>query len=199
MIRIYTVFSLLNKIPLTDRQWLEKDSASFRGTVERCPHCGAKDCLKEFGHYGRYLIELESGEAGVHPVEIKRYRCTSCSHTHALLSSCLVPYRSYSLRFILTVLYSYFGKHKTVEQISTVFGIAVSTLYEWKKLFMRHKEVWLGVLESLYRSETSFLRELTGKEVYGFYEKFRFSFLERSPCTDREASFIGSRKKRGVT
>ncbi|HBA51271.1 MAG TPA: transposase, partial [Lachnospiraceae bacterium] len=41
-------------------------------------------CLKEFGHYGRYLIELESGEAGVHPVEIKRYRCTSCSHTHAL-------------------------------------------------------------------------------------------------------------------
>lgn len=49
MIRIYTVFSLLNKIPLTDRQWLEKDSASFRGTVERCPHCGAKDCLKDSG------------------------------------------------------------------------------------------------------------------------------------------------------
>lgn len=34
MIRIYTVFSLLNKIPLTDRQWLEKDSAGFRGDGE---------------------------------------------------------------------------------------------------------------------------------------------------------------------
>ncbi len=199
MIRIHTVFSLLNKIPLTDRQWLKKDSAGFRGAMERCPHCGTKGCLKEFGHYGRYLIELEAGKARVHPVEIKRYRCTSCRHTHALLSSCLVPYRSYSLRFMLTVLYSYFGKQKTVEQISADFGIAASTLYEWKKLFLRQKDVWLGVLKSLYRSETSFLKGLTGKEVSGFYERFRFSFLERMPCTDREASFNGSRKKRGIT
>lgn len=157
MIRIYTVFSVLHEIPLTDRQWLEKDSAGFRGAMERCPHCGAKGCLKDFGQYGRYLIELEAGEASVHPVEIKRYRCTSCRHTHALLFSCLVPYRSYTLRFILTVLYSCFGKQKTVEQISTDFGIAASMLYEWKKLFMKHKEVWLGVLKSLYRSETLFL------------------------------------------
>lgn len=199
MIRIYTVFSLLNKIPLTDLQWLEKDSAGFRGTEERCPHCGAKGCLKELGHYGRYLIELEAGKASVHPVEITRYRCTACRHTHALLSSCLVPYRSYSLRFILTVLYSYFGKQKTVEQTSTDFDIAVSTLYEWKKLFLRHKEVWLGVLKSLYRSETSFLRGFTGRELSRFYERFRFSFLERIPGTDREASYIVSRKKRGIT
>ncbi len=36
------------------------------------------------------------------------------------------------------------------------------------------------------------LRGLTGKEVFGFYEKFRFSFPERMSCTDREALFIGS-------
>lgn len=53
MIRIYTVFSLLNKIPLTDQQWLEKDSTGFRGTVERCPHWGGKGCLKESGHSGK--------------------------------------------------------------------------------------------------------------------------------------------------
>ena len=199
MIRIFTVFSLLYKIPLTDRQWMEHDISSFSEIKEACPHCRAKGCLGKFGHYGRYLVEMEKGRPIVHPVRIERYRCSSCRHTHALLSSCLVPYRSYSLRFILTVLYSHFGKQKTVEQISADFGIAVSTLYEWKKLFMRHKEVWLGVLKNLYRSETSFLRRCTGRDLSGFYERFRFSFLERIPCTDRETSFIGVRKKRGIT
>ena len=199
MIRIFTVFSLLYKIPLTDRQWLERDSAGLREGGEVCPYCSAKGCLREFGHYGRYLIELESGEPSVHPVEIKRYRCTSCRHTHALLSSCLVPYRSYSLRFILTVLYSYFRKQKTVEEICSRFCIQPSTLYAWKKLFMRQKEAWLGVLNSLYRSGISFVEEFTGKDLLEFYERFRFSFLERIPGTDREVSFNMGRKKRGIT
>ena len=199
MIRIYTVFSLLNKIPLTDGQWLEKDSAGFKGSAEVCPYCGAKGCLKEFGHYERYLIELESGMPKTHPVRVKRYRCTSCRHTHALLSSCLVPYRSYSLRFILTVLYSYFCKQKTVEQLCSHFHIQPSTLYEWKKLFMKQKEAWVGVLDSLYRSGTDFIMELMGKDLEGFYERFRFSFLERLPCTDPEMSFLSDKKKRGIT
>lgn len=199
MIRIFTVFGLLYKIPLTDRQWLYRDVSGFFAAEESCPCCSAKGCLKEFGHYRRYLIELKEGKPCVHQVEMKRYRCTSCRHTHALLSSCLVPYRSYSLRFILTVLYSYFRKRETVEQICGHFGIQAATLYSWKKLFMRQKEVWLGVLNSLYRSGISFLRELTGKELSGFYERFRFSFLERNPGTEREASFIGNGKKRGIT
>ena len=199
MIKIFTVFSLLYKIPLTDRQWLKRDVSGFFAAGESCPCCSTKGCLKEFGHYRRYLIELKEGKPSVHQVEMKRYRCTSCRHTHALLSSCLVPYRSYSLRFILTVLYSYLGKQKTVEQICGHFGIQTATLYSWKKLFMRQKEVWLGVLGSLYRSGISFLRELTGKELLEFYERFRFSFLERIPCTDREVSYAGSRKESGIT
>lgn len=199
MIRIYTVFSQLNKIPLTDRQWFEQDSAGFRGICEACPHCSAKGCLKGFGHYERDLIELESGAPKICPVEVKRYRCTSCRHTHVLLPSGLVPYRSYSLRFILTVLYCYFCRRDTVEEICSRFWIRSSTLYAWKKLFLRQKELWLGVLESLYRRETSFLRGFTGEDLKGFYERFRFSFLERIPGTDREASFSAGRKGTGTT
>ena len=199
MIRIFTVLSLLNKIPLTDRQWMEHDISSFSAVKGACPHCGAKGCLKEFGHYGRYLVELEKGRPVVHPVGIVRYRCSSCRHTHALLSSGLVPYRSYSLRFILSALYSYYERKKTVEQICGDLGIQPSTLYVWKKLFIRQKEMWFGGLKSLYRSETSCLLGLTGRELSGFYERFRFSFLERFPRTDREASFLTGRKKRGIT
>ncbi len=101
MIRIYTVFSQLYKLSLTDRQWLEQDRASFKGLGASCLHCGAKSCLKEFGYYERYLIELESGEPGIHRVGIKRYRCTSCQHTHALLSSCLVLCRTVPIPCVL--------------------------------------------------------------------------------------------------
>lgn len=199
MIRIFTVFSLLYKIPLTDRQWMAHDISSFCTAGETCPYCTAGGCLEGFGHYGRYLIGIESGEPSVHTVRIKRYRCISCRHTHALLSSCLVPYRSYSLRFILTVLYHYFCKRGTVEQICRRFCIQPSTLYEWKSLFMRQKEVWLGVLDSLYKSESSCLLELTGRDLKGFYERFRTSFLECFPRTDREVLFLTGRKKRGIT
>lgn len=199
MIRIFTVFSLLYKIPLTDRQWMEHDISSFSAVKEACPHCRAKGCLEKFGHYGRYLVELEKGRPVVHQVRIVRYRCSSCRHTHALLSSGLIPYRCYSLRFILSALYSYYAGKKTVEQICGDLGIQPSTLYVWKKLFIRQKEVWLGVLGSLYRSGTSCLLELTGRDLSGFYERFRISFLERFPCTDREMPFPTGRKKRGIT
>lgn len=199
MIRIFRVVSLLYKIPLTDHQWMERDLSGFRSCEEACPCCGAKGCLKEFGHYDRYLIELEKGEPAVREAEAARYRCTSCGHTHALLSSSLIPYRSYSLRFILTVLYWYFGKKRTVDEICRHFGISQTTLYAWKKLFVKQKRLWLGILNDLYVSPLSFLLETAGGMLSSFYKSFQFSFLEHFPCTDLEALSVADRRKRGIT
>lgn len=96
-------------------------------------------------------MELEDGEPVTHTVTVQRYRCGSCGHTHALLSSALVPYSSYSLRFILSVLRAYFLRTDTVAGICERVGIAISTLYRWKKLFLTHKQLWLGVLEAMHR------------------------------------------------
>lgn len=145
MIRLFTVFCKLNKISFSDKQWLEKDLDGFRpDSSSACPFCGAKGCQEEFAHYDRYLIELQKGEPVTHRVEISRYRCSSCGHTHALLSSGLVPYRSYSLRFILYFLRCYFLRSKTVALLCEAAGISPATLYEWKKLFLRQKALWLG-------------------------------------------------------
>ncbi|HBK52428.1 DUF6431 domain-containing protein, partial [Syntrophomonas wolfei] len=71
-------------------------------------------------------------------VIIIRYKCDSCGHTHALLPEFLIPYRSYSLLFILAVLKDYC---LTIEKISEKYGIAASTIYTWKALFLKNKKI----------------------------------------------------------
>lgn len=155
MIRVFTVFCKLNQISFSDRQWLEKDLDGFCPDASgACPFCRAKGCLLKFACYDRYLIELKEGTPVAHEVRVHRYRCTSCGHTHAVLSSSLVPYRSYSLRFILQTLRCYFLHRKTVTALCEAAGISPSTLYEWKKLFLRQKSLWLGIPSSICRAQT---------------------------------------------
>lgn len=81
--------------------------------------------------------------------EIKRVRCVSCGHTHAILPDYIVPYTSYSLLFILRVLAGHFLGLGSVEQLCRRYSISVSMLYQWKALFLTHKEIWLGALEDM--------------------------------------------------
>lgn len=158
MIRVVTVFCKLNQISFSDRQWLEKDLAGFCPDARKaCPFCGAKGCLEESACYDRYLIEVQEGTPVTHEVRIPRCRCAFCGHTHAALSGSLVPYRSYFLRFILRVLQCYFLHRKTVAVLCEAAGISPSTLYEWKKLFLREKSLWLGMLSDMEESAASFL------------------------------------------
>lgn len=179
MIRPFTVFCKLNKIPFSDRQWFEQEAESLSHTDGVCPACHAKTCLSPFSSYTRYLVEWAGGTPVTHEVTVQRYQCSSCGHTHALLSSALVPYSSYSLRFILVVLRAYFLHRACVQTICEQAGISVSTLYRWRTLFFAHKALWLGVLESLETSVESFLDGLDGVLLQGFCLKFLFSFLQR--------------------
>ena len=179
MIRPFTVFCKLNKISFSDRQWFEQEAESLSHTDGICPSCHAKACLSPFASYTRYLVEWADGAPAAHKVTVQRYQCSSCGRTHALLSSALVPYSSYSLRFILVVLRAYFLHQACVQTICEQAGISVSTLYRWKSLFLAHKALWLGVLESLEASVESFLDGLDGVFLQGFCLKFLFSFLQR--------------------
>gem|GEM_PF-5667824 len=126
-------------------------------TKQECPHCHAKGCISSFSHYHQFLIEVGRHGLVEHAISVPRMFCHSCGHIHAVLSSCLIPYRSYSLRFILTLLRYYFLRQYTVQQLCEVYGIAVSTLYAWKQLFFHQKAVWLGVLTDLSLTNRTFL------------------------------------------
>ena len=117
--------------------------------------------------------------------EIKRVRCGSCGHTHAILPDNIIPYTTYSLTFILRVLCAHFLGSGTVEELCRRFSITPSMLYQWKALFLAHKEAWLGILEDVEISPSSFIRQLLTLPNYSnefsepFYRKVMRSFLQR--------------------
>jgi len=81
------------------------------------------------------------------------------------------------------VLIAYYEREATVVDICSIFGIAVSTLYEWKKLIVAHKEFMLGVLISRKTPALSFMRSLLGSGnisdiLHRFFRKYAFSFMQ---------------------
>ena len=114
-------------------------------------------------------------------ITVARYICDLCGHTHALLPSCIIPYRSYSLRFLLTVLRAYFIRTCPVEQICSRYGITVSTLYRFVQLFREQKALWLGVLEDAAVDGVNFIDLMDGTFVRDFFSAFCFSFAGPIP------------------
>jgi len=95
-----------------------------------CPKCSCKfPNWRRHDHYPRYIIAFEKGKSKTYDVAIERYSCSSCDHTHAVIPEFLVPYRSYSLFFILSVMKEYFTKSLTVVKMCEKYNIAISTFY----------------------------------------------------------------------
>ena len=185
MIRLFYVLCKLNQVRFSDRQWFEWESGKMMPWGQSCPVCGAKGCMERFGHYERYLVGWGDGGVISQTITVERHRCASCGHIHAILPSCLIPYKSYSLRFVLTVLRSYFVHVCPVEKLCEGYGISISTLYRWRDIFKRQKAMVLGALGDAARHAAPFLGYLNGPFLRDFYHSFQFSFLEGFPCTDK--------------
>lgn len=188
MIRQFTIFCKLNFCILCDIDLFLKSMEDF--TCEKipflklaCPNCGAKEPLWSFHDtYSRFLISYENKTVVTEAIEIPRLLCSSCNCTHAILPEILVPYKSYGLLFILTVLKEYFFRHRTVTAICEKYQISVSTLYRWKKLFLLHKQLWLGVVENIYHDTASFISTFpavkTSEVLSEFFKENNKSFLQ---------------------
>ena len=152
---------------------------------EKCPNCNAPGAFSPFGDYVRSLISRRNNEINCCFIRPLRFKCSSCHATHALLPDILTPYSPYSLRFKLLALTAYFERETTVVKICEQFGIAVSTIYEWKKRFLSHKELFLGLLLSGEEPAHSFLKSLfasacASNHLCSFFKKHSFSFMQRA-------------------
>jgi len=148
-----------------------------------CPFCGAKHPhWSEFASYERYLVSFEKGLPVTYRIVVSRIICSSCGHTHAILPEIIIPYGSYSLIFILTVLRDYYLSHMTVHALCDKYLIATSTLYAWKRLFLIHKKLWLGILENAATKPLTFLSSLpsltTSDNLTIFFQHHAQSFLQ---------------------
>ena len=103
-----------------------------------CPSCGApKEAFHKDGHYERDFICYEAGTPVYHRITIYCVECSSCGHSHALEPSVIVPYSSFSLNFLMSIIYAKLTKQfPTVEKLCDHFCISVSTYYRIYKRFL---------------------------------------------------------------
>ncbi len=118
MIRVFTIFCKLNFKTLSVKDLFLESMKEF--SAEKlpflkltCPFCGAKNPSWEYhDSYSRYLIGFENNVPVSNIIDITRIICSSCKHPHAILPEIIIPYSSYSLTFVLSVLRDYFYKMK---------------------------------------------------------------------------------------
>jgi len=173
---------------LTDEQIFQDASDGYIHHGKDCPRCGAVGKLNPYNGYSRWLVSRRKRKTVSCLIWIRRFECGSCGATHALLPDILTPYSPYSLHFKLAVLIAYFERDITVVVLCEEFGIAVSTLYEWKKCMASHKELMIGVLLNRKTSALDFLCGLIGSAdlsdtLHCFFRKYGFSFMQRMPAT----------------
>jgi hypothetical protein len=203
MIRLFTLLYKMDLNALPSAVEIFKTVAKeFNVYRESCPNCKAKGRLGYHSAYDRDLVAYENGNVQENRVTVRRFECTSCNKTHAALPDVIIPYNSYSIIFIFHVLKAYFFKSKseTVVDLCIRFGIAVTTLYVWKKRYLKHKTLHLGKLEKYLQTQDphpgcvgeqqtlAFATSLTQPEricftniLSGFFQKYGFSFLQHSP------------------
>lgn len=155
---------------------------SYDPMLERCPCCYATGTCKRHAYYSRYLIGFSNGRPECQQVSILRVICTSCRHTHAILPDFIIPFRQFSLPFILKVLHDYFT-HRSLSRIRNLFGVSYRLLTTWRKLFQSHKLLWLGILKNEETTSADFLARICDSDCpsdffSAFYGRLKRSLLQ---------------------
>jgi len=157
--------------------------AAFNPGRETCPVCGSGGNCHVHAYYGRKIVDFIQGKPVRSELTILRLVCNSCGHTHAILPDPIIPYSGYGLFFILRVLAEVFAHASTQEQICERFGITDNQLRKWKDLWNRHKQEWLGILNSMETSDRAFVKTIVHGVDYAvfaraFTQRTAFSFLQ---------------------
>lgn len=161
---------------------LEGFRASIDASRERCISCGVRGKCRVFASYTRSIIDIEEGRPCCRVLKVVRIRCT-CGHTHVLLPDFIVPYKQYTLPFILHILKLYFSRSMTVQALCGSFWISPPTLYEWKHAFAMHRSWWPAFVRSGHKGFLDTLVLLLSSPVFsdftsGFWRQTLFSFLQ---------------------
>ena len=185
MIRNFTILCKLNLQYIPDIQHFSDSSLGFKAFKFPCPSCKSKGSLTKHDSYERYLIGMELGEPKTFRISVTRFICSTCGKTHALLPDVLVPCGSYSITFILSALKEYFSGKSSISALCKKYTISISTLYSWKRLYLEHKALWLGVLQNMSASPSDFLISIFHLPDFSdltkdFFAKLAFSFMQGS-------------------
>lgn len=183
MIRKNSLFIKLLKIKTSSNFLFESYMNKFNPELETCPVCNSTNNCSVHAYYDRYLTDFCNGRQHSSCIRVLRLVCSSCAHTHAVLPDLIIPYRTYSLFFILRVLAEHFLNLSSVESICDRFDISAGTFYQWLRLWHEHKAEWLGILSDLESSDYAFLKHILryirfSDFLMPFYRKTAVSFMQ---------------------
>ena len=201
MILEKAIFSKLKNLKITDQELYDIAVSSFNPSKHVCPICGAVGRFRLIQPYERYMIST-CGSCRVETIlSIRRFQCESCGHTHALLPDVLIPYGSYSLRFILTILSGYLKRSCPIVDFCRHWNIAVSTLYEWIHLFIDQYNAWCGILDRILWVSIAALSSVSGAIAFPseFSMRFGFSFLRGRAATPSGSLPLPDRRLRACS
>ena len=156
-----------------------------------CPHCSApSSSYSHNGSHKRHLVSYIDGRVCDRMVSIPSFRCTSCGTSHSLILSLIIPYSSYSLGFLIRLLYARItGKFPSIPALCSHFDISESTFYRIRRRFALDSRLLLDALRSLMEV-TCLLKALLScdplllhKALSIFFLSTGHSFLQ--PCVTK--------------
>lgn len=179
MIRALAILCKLNSIKLSDKQLFDLCLSNLDISHQVCPCCGSCGPHSIYSSYNRTMITFSGGHRANLEVSIPRIKC-HCGHTHAIIPDVLIPYGSYSLRFILIVLFKYLVRSCSISELCDKYQISKSTLYEWIHLFINHFNLWSGRINEIKVLCLSAISTIKSYECLPnqFFLTFRHSFMQ---------------------
>ena len=162
----------------------------------RCSNCFApSEKYVNNGTYDRHFTHMEGDSVVDSLITIQVKQCSSCQHSHALLQYLIIPYSSFSLGFIVTLLYSKLSnKFSSINEICAHFDISQRTYYRIMHRLMQDYHALsktmsqysklLEIISSLYSSSHERLKQL----LKNFFEFAGHSFMQ--PCITLRLSYF---------
>lgn len=186
MIHEKAIFIKLNQLQISDQTLFDAAIAGFRPSECTCPKCNAMGRFVPTQlYYEREMISIDKGKRVQTTLTIPRYLCESCGSTHAFLPDVLIPFGSYSLRFVLFILKTYKNRTCTVAELCMNWEIAISTLYGWIHLFIDHHNAWCNILDRILWVSDEAIQTISSIPAFPseFFLRFRRVFLQWKKTT----------------
>ena len=153
MIRLYlNICKAFHKIKhLNDYDIYSFMQDSCLSEAPACPSCGAPQSkYQRNGSYKRHFVCYEDGAVCSRTITVRSVRCSSCMGSHALLVSVIIPFSSFSLGVIISLLHARVtGKFPSVLSLCEHFDISESTYYRLRKRFTLDSKELLAALGTL--------------------------------------------------
>lgn len=149
-----------NKINRKIKILLEEYKNILNYKTMRCPCCASNNLIR-WGKYRRNVYYINNNCIEFDVIDIQRFKCKECNHTHALLPEYIIPYK----QFLLDVIINAVSGDSKIDN----YNISYDTIVKWNKQF----NIFLPYLKTMFSNDSkiNILYKLKNN-FFKYYEQF---------------------------